>query len=312
MGYSSYSYSDREVRSKSLGFDTVTKATASRVFKQDVERKIHEEMMPSKALLRESRDSETHPNSVPIIIGLDETGSMGDIPVEMVKDGLPKMVSKIIQNGVPDPQILFLGIGDHECDKAPLQVGQFESGDAELDLWLTRTWNEHGGGSNAGESYLLAWYFAAMHTVHDCNEKRDQKGLLFTIGDEPNLKHLPKSAIKEIMGNNPQSSYTDVELLELAQKTYDVYHIIVNHSYGAERSKNYWEGMLGQNCIMITDYSKIGDTIANIVLSNVNARVLSTPKSNKPVIETVDLVDGGEVYPTSKPTVESSKEEEIL
>jgi len=150
MGHSSYSYSDREIRSKSLGYDTVTKATADTVFKQNKLGMIHEEMKPSKALLRESRDSETHPNSVPIVVALDETGSMGDIPIHMVKEGLPKMVSKIIQNGVPDPQILFLGIGDHECDSAPLQVGQFESGDAELDLWLTRTWNERGGGANAG------------------------------------------------------------------------------------------------------------------------------------------------------------------
>lgn len=291
MGYTSYDSSSRDLRSKVMGFSSLTKETASRVFKQDIERRIHEEMKPSKALLRESRDSITHPNSVPIIIALDETGSMGDIPVEMVKDGLPKMVSKIIQNGIPDPQILFLGIGDHECDEAPLQVGQFESGDAELDLWLTRTWNEHGGGGNAGESYLLAWYFAAMHTVHDCYEKREEKGLLFTIGDEPNLKHLPKSAIQEIMDNNPQSSYTDVELLKLAEKTYDVYHIIINHSNTAERSKSYWNKILGQNCIVIKDYTKIGDTIANIVLSNVNSRdnnmskgVISSPVNKKEIV----------------------------
>ncbi|STD12570.1 hypothetical protein [Chryseobacterium carnipullorum] len=37
----------------------------------------------------------------------------------------------IIQGGVPDPALLFLGIGDHECDAYSLQVGQFESGDEE-------------------------------------------------------------------------------------------------------------------------------------------------------------------------------------
>jgi hypothetical protein len=150
MGNPIYSASSRAIRAKTLGYTSVSTATAHTVFKQNSKGEIHESMIPSKALFHESRDSQNHPNSIPIMIGLDETGSMGDTPIDMVKDGLPTMISKIIQSGIPDPQILFLGIGDHECDKAPLQVGQFESGDEELDLWLTRTWNERGGGANPG------------------------------------------------------------------------------------------------------------------------------------------------------------------
>src|SRR5690606_5631209 len=97
--------------------------------------------------------------------------------------------------------VLFLAIGDHETDSAPLQVGQFESGDAELDLWLTRTWLEGKGGANSGESYLLAWYFASKFTKLDSLDKRGQKGFLFTIGDEPGLSILPKRAINEIMND---------------------------------------------------------------------------------------------------------------
>jgi hypothetical protein len=70
---------------------------------------------------------------------------------------------------------------------------------------------------NAGESYLLAWYFAAFHTRTDAFEKRNQKGILFTVGDEPCLKVLPASAIREIMGTG-QQTYTHYELLEEAQK----------------------------------------------------------------------------------------------
>jgi hypothetical protein len=141
------------------------------------------------------------------------------------------------------------------------------------------------------ESYLLAWYFAAMHTVHDCFEKRGQKGLLFTIGDEPNLEFLPKSSIEEIMGITSQSSYTDVELLKLAQEKYDVYHIIVNHSYTAERSKTYWQNLLGQNCVVIDHHSKVADTIANIVISNVNGRVLTNPTSTNILLDGEEFID---------------------
>jgi hypothetical protein len=38
---------------------------------------------------------------------------MGRIPHDLVKVGLPNMMGGIIEHGIPDPQILFLGIGDH-------------------------------------------------------------------------------------------------------------------------------------------------------------------------------------------------------
>jgi hypothetical protein len=135
------------------------------VFEQNRKRKIHESMDPKTIKLREARDSAEHPNVFPVILGLDLTGSMGSIPVYLIREGLPHIMGKLIQKGFNDASLLFVGVGDHENDDAPLQVGQFESGDDELDTWLTRTWVEGGGGGNAGESYLLAWYFAAKPTI---------------------------------------------------------------------------------------------------------------------------------------------------
>lgn len=274
MGGGFYSESARTVRASSMGYMTKSK---DEIFTQSREHRIHESMVPSKALLREARDSENHPNSIPIIIALDLTGSMLDIPQHLVKEGLPKIVSTIIQKGIPDPQILFLGVGDHECDRAPLQVGQFESGDEELDLWLTRTWLEGGGGSNAGESYLLAHYFAANHTSIDCWEKRKQKGILFTIGDEPGLKSLPSRSVKEIMGDGAQGNYTDEQLLEAAQESYDVYHLHLNHRSGSSRAEQYWKNLLGQNCIILENYEDVPNMISKIVIENVEGRVSHNP-----------------------------------
>jgi hypothetical protein len=298
MGYHDYDLHTRSVRAESFGYAT---KSADEIFTQSKEKRIHESMSPKKALLRESRDSEQHPNSVPIIIALDTTGSMGSIPLHLVREGLPKMVGTVIQKGIPDPQILFLGVGDHECDDAPLQVGQFESGDAELDLWLTRTWLEKGGGGNAGESYFLAWYFAANHTVTDSIEKRGQKGLLFTIGDEPCLRDLPKRSINEIMGESPQSNYSDKELLEAAQEKYDVYHLHILQGSAGHRSLGYWQNLLGQNCIAVKDYEKVADIISDIIVSNVQSRVSFEPTNVTNVI-------------TSNPakTGVSTKEDEIL
>lgn len=265
MGYTSYSTTNRNLRATSRGY--YTKST-DEIFEQNRKGEIHESMAPQKAKLRESRDSEVHPNTVPIILALDVTGSMGRIPHHLVKEGLPKIMGKIIQNGIPDPALLFLAIGDHEYDNYPLQVGQFESGDEELDTWLTRTYVEGGGGGNAGESYLLAWYYAAQHTQTDAFSKRGKKGFLFTIGDEPSLKSIPKNVINEQMGVTPQSAYTDKELLALAQETYNVFHLHVLEGYSGERSLGYWKDMLGQNCIEITNYEDIPVKLAEIVMQN--------------------------------------------
>jgi hypothetical protein len=295
MGHGTYSSDARTVRAVSLGYKT---KSADDIFTQSKERRIHESMQPSKALLRESRDSESHPNSVPIIIALDTTGSMGSIPLYLVKEGLPKMVGNIIQKGVPDPQILFLGVGDHECDSAPLQVGQFESGDAELDLWLTRTWLEKGGGGNGGESYLLAWYFGAKHTVHDCFEKRGEKGILITIGDEPGLRSLPKRSVGEIMGSEPQGNFTDQQLLDLVKETYDVYHLHLTHHGPDSRSEGYWKNILGQHCILVDNYEDVSDVISSLVVSNVQSRVSYNPsKKTNVIVDSTDSTNSSSVKP---------------
>lgn len=284
MGSTRYDIDARYDRASKAGYGT---KSAGEIFTQNAKRKAHESMSPNGISFRESRDSEVHPYSVPIILGLDVTGSMGHIPHELIKEGLPKLMGGIIQGGVPDPALLFLGIGDHECDSYPLQVGQFESGDEELDMWLTRTYIESGGGGNAGESYLLAWYFAAFHTRTDAFEKRKQKGLLFTVGDEPCLKVLPASAIREIMGTG-QHTYTHIELLEEAQKRYEVYHINVLHSNQAINADAGWKRLLGQNCLSITDHKEIPDVIKSIICGTFKGNVFKTGKLNG--LDQVDML----------------------
>lgn len=264
MGYTAYNENSRSIRSESLNYMSVStsSAAANAVFQQNVKKQIHQDMDPLNLKFRECFDSEAHPNTVPIIVALDVTGSMGSVPKEFVMDGLPTMMSTIIQRGTPDAAVCFMAIGDHECDRAPLQVGQFESGDAELDLWLTRSWLEGGGGGNMGESYALAWYAAARHTKTDACIKRHTKGFLFTVGDEPILPNYPASALKALFGETEtiQSTMTAGEMLKEAQECYNVYHIGL--SRGGEVR---WQELLGQKYIPCDDYRKIPKMIAEIV-----------------------------------------------
>jgi hypothetical protein len=261
MGGGTYSYSSRTLRASSSGYDT---KSAQEIF---TSRNINSAMNPFGVQIRESRDSAEHPNSLSIVLGLDVTGSMGSVPHFLVKEGLPLIMDNIIKSGIPDPQVLFLGIGDHECDKAPLQVGQFESSDALLDKWLTDIWLEGGGGGNGGESYLLAWYFASFHTAIDCFEKRNQKGILFTIGDEPTLKEIPANVLKNIMGDGQYEKYTADALISKASEKYDIYHIHIKETSSGSRQfvMDGWKQLLADNMIIANRKTDVASIITEIV-----------------------------------------------
>ena len=225
-------------------------------------------MSPYNISVRESRDSAEHPNSVAIAIALDTTGSMGSIPNYLVKNGLPLLVSNIIQKGITDPQILFMGVGDHECDSAPLQVGQYESSDELLDKWLTTVYLEGGGGGNAGESYLLAWYFAGYKTSIDCFEKRGQKGFLFTIGDELTLKSLPKNKIQHLMGDGQFEDFTAEQLLDKARETYHVFHVHMTNTGSGSRQyvQDGWKQLMSDSLIIAHRSEDVANLIADKVI----------------------------------------------
>jgi len=77
-----------------------------------------------------------------------------------------------MQLGVKDPQLLFMAVGDHEYDRYPIQVGQFESDTEKIVNSLEEFVLEGGGGGNAGESYLLAHIIAGYHTETDSRDTR--------------------------------------------------------------------------------------------------------------------------------------------
>ena len=235
------------------------------VFKQ---RKIDPEMDPKRITVRESRDSEEHPESFPIIIALDETGSMGHIPELIIKNVLPDIMESILNAGVKDPQVMFMGIGD--CcfmEEAPLQVGQFESSDELMEKWLTKVYLEGKGGGNRHESYPLAWYFADHHIVTDAWEKRQQKGVLITIGDESCQKILLKEQLSKYLNDNVEEDIVSSKLLESVRERWNVFHIHCNGgSYRA--SQTNWEKLLGTGLVvsMANDGSDIKDIIPKLIL----------------------------------------------
>ena len=214
---------------------------------------------------RESCDSDEHPQSTPIIIGLDVTGSMGGI-LMAVADKLGDLVGEVLdRKPVTDPQIMFNAIGDSTCDDAPLQVTQFES-DIRIAKQLTELYFERGGGGNQFESYPLSWYFAANHTKIDCFDKHGRKGFLFTMGDDGYPPALMREEIKRIFGDDVEDDVSIDELLTQVNRKYEVFHLCLRQG-GTYRDRDLdkWQKILGERAIPVADYQKIPEIIVSIL-----------------------------------------------
>lgn len=230
--------------------------------------------------VRESRDSEEHPFSTPIIIALDVTGSMMDTPYKMIRDQFPKIMDSLIQLGVSDPQIMFMAIGDHVYDRYPLQTGQFESDTAKLLDTLQSLVIEGGGGGNLGESYLLAHIVAGYHTETDSWFKRHTKGFLFTIGDEPNLDKVAGVRLERILGyQTGAASITAEEALQKAQEQYHVFHVHITNASHGTRPVESWKNLLGQNVLMCKS-DEVDKVIAKAIKDNYEEPVYAETPSD--------------------------------
>lgn len=237
------------------------------------QRNIHDSLDPKKIVLRESCDSEDSPESLPIIIGLDVTGSMGHIAHSMVSTQLGTLMEGILDEpSIKYPHMMFMAVGDAACDRVPLQVSQFEA-DIRIAQQLTNIYVEGGGGGNDTESYDLPWYFAATKTKIDSFDKRGKKGYIFTIGDEMPPAGVSSSGLLHTFGSHFQhSNYTSQQLLEMAQEKYNVFHIIVEEGSFARRALNRvvpaWKQLLGKRALCLKDYTKLSDVILAAIRVN--------------------------------------------
>lgn len=221
MGGGSYTSSDWKRMRASRNI--TSNSSADDLFKN---RTLQDKYNPKLIPMRESRDGEDHPNSTPIIIGLDVTGSMGYLSEEIAKNGLNEVMQKIYStHPVEDPQIMFAAFGDYH-DDAPLQVTQFES-DIRIAEQLMDLWLENGGQGLIATNYL--WRFAADRTHTDNFEKRGRKGFLFTIGDADCRGRISGEDFNEVLGGNYITELATKTVADVSEK-YELFHIhLINY-----------------------------------------------------------------------------------
>lgn len=263
MGAGYYSYDTAQMR-RSIKYE---KASMEEIFTQTT----MDAKMNPKGAIRECCETEEHPDTLPIIIGLDVTGSMGHVPAHLIKNDFPEVMKKILDEGVPCPQLCFVAYGDHLCDDFPLQIGQFEASDELMEKWLTSIYLE-GGGGNGGESTTLVYYFAARHTSCDAITKRGKKGLLITIGDEPNHAEYAKYEMNKIFGG-VERELTSAEIIDEARKNWVIYHINILDWVGSTAPvKKCWNELLGDHFISVecNADANISNMIARLAIEHYN------------------------------------------
>ncbi|AGL19792.1 hypothetical protein [Actinoplanes sp. N902-109] len=226
-------------------------------------RKPHPALDPHGVTQRESRDSAEHPDSTPIAVLFDVTGSMRNVP-RVLQTKLPQLLGLLTRKGyATDPHIMFGAVGDATCDRVPLQIGQFES-DNRMDEDLARIVLEGGGGGQRTESYELAMYFMARHTSLDSLAKRGRRGYLFLIGDEMPYRQVKPKEVKQVIGDKLSEPIAVEAMVAELQRSYDVYYILPGAaSYGGDKEiLGYWRRLLGQQVIELDDLDAVCETIA--------------------------------------------------
>jgi hypothetical protein len=161
-----------------------------------------------------------------------------------------------------------MAIGDAWSDTSPLQVTQFEA-DLRLADQLSKFFIEANGGGNEYESYNLPWYFAATRTKCDCMRKRGKKGYLFTVGDEPPPPALLAKHVDKFLGGGLQRDMKTADVLKLAQKEWQVFHIIIEEGSFCRRNPDKtiaaWRALLGQHALTLSEHANLAELIVSTI-----------------------------------------------
>lgn len=253
----------------SYGMDSDTYSTSSMSARQIYRaRGLNEKLNPYN-VMRECCDSEEHPNTLPVILALDVTGSMGQAAVKTAQQLNEIMTTLYEDESVKDIEFCVMGIGDLYCDNSPIQISQFES-DIRIAEQMSDVYFEFGGGGNTWESYSAAWYMGLNHCKLDCWD-RGQKGIIITLGDELPNPYLDHYELNAITGDKLTDDVRTIKLLNEIREKYDVYHISVddeNSSYKwhnrTHKLDDKWRQLLGKHYKVAT-LNNLAEVITNII-----------------------------------------------
>lgn len=267
MGAGSWSKKDFMSYSCSIGRsvfeDGVVDLKTTSVYQNFTQKELSEKLNPYK-VIRECRDSEEHPETIPVILALDVTGSMGHEANEVAAE-LNTIMTALYEQ-VKDVEFMIMAIGDFTYDRSPLQASQFES-DVRIAEQLDQVYFEGGGGPNSWESYTSAWLFGATQTDLDC-WKRGKRGIIITMGDEELNPWIDVEEYVKVTGYTPQTKKdlnTD-DIWKMTVDKYQLFHINIEHGFRSP-NLNSWRSRLGLSNVFSCKTKDLAQIIPKIIVS---------------------------------------------
>ena len=231
--------------------------------------RIDESLDPRNFKVRECVNSEEHPNTIPVILALDVTGSMGAACMETAQ-ALGVIITNLYKK-YKDIEFCVMGIGDLAYDRSPIQMSQFES-DVRIAEALDKIYMEHGGGGNRYESYTAAWYMGLHRTKLDCFDKQGRKGIIITMGDETLNPYLPVDKLNRAIDDSCQANVETKQLFEDASKKFDIFHIGISetstYKYLEHEIKESFTAVLGQR-FKVSNINQLAQTIEDCITESI-------------------------------------------
>ncbi len=191
----------------------------------------------------------------PIVVSIDCTASMEDVP-EKIQKALPALIGLLVEQGITDhPNVMFIGHDDETVvPNAAFQMSQFEIGAPKLVEALNEMVIPMRGGGNDGEAYHLTFYALARHTKLESFERDGTKGFAFVICDEQPYydagdpsKHGTSPAIAHsVFGDRIEAEVTMLESVRETCKKFNVFVLRPKHTHhGTDvRITKMWQKLL--------------------------------------------------------------------
>lgn len=231
------------------------------------------------AMILESCDSAEHPESLPVIITFDVTGSNYQNAV-IAQQLLPDLMDRLCKD-ITNPQIAVWANDDYETSgEACIQVSDFES-DNRIDDAIRATWLVSLGGGNDHESYDLLLYCAARKTKLDSLDKRGKKGYMLMYADEPFTSKVSKRQVKDVFGDGIEKDIPIADIIKEVQDKYELFILWPHRGYAHAR-KQYIELVGADRVLTVQDPHHLIETIASTIISEEEKKKAELAEATSP------------------------------
>lgn len=209
-------------------------------------------------------------STAPLIVVIDETGSMGAWPATIFSK-LPYLENEGKEYLGDDFEICFMAIGDAYCsnEKFPLQVRPFAKG-LELKDRLKELVIEGGGGGQYCETYELA----ALAAAEKVSTPKAIKPIIIFIGDEKCYDIVSPDHAEQLLGIKLEKTLTTAAVFKKLAEKFSVY--LIRKPYGSSSNNvisdidrditNHWAALIGQDHISnLPEAERVVDVIFGIL-----------------------------------------------